>query len=291
MYRIMSIAVLAVCTGCGTAATSHLQFPPAGDVPPTSLATNSEASSGGAAPTIERAATVSRPSATRRIIYEARVELVVDSLDTFEGELPKQIREHGGYLADARTDRSPGQKPGGTWVVRVPVERFEEFLAAIGQGGFARRLNQTSQEVTHEYVDLESRIANAKRLEERIVKLLESTRADLQEVITVEKELARARGELEQLEGRRRLLDHRTALSTITIQVQERDPYVPPIPPPHAPTLGERLAQAWNVSWSSLAAVGETALIVVVAAIPWAAFTLVLLLPLVLVGRRVWRMA
>jgi hypothetical protein len=249
-----------------------------------SASTSSPDGGGGANEASAAVATIEPPSSTRRIIYEAKLELEVDALGDFEVRLPGWIRDHGGYLAEARTDRSPGRRPTGRWIARIPVERFEAFLAAVGDAGYARRLNQTSQEVTQEYVDLEARIVNAKRLEERLVKLLESTRGELAEVITVEKELARARGELEQLEGRRRLLDHRTSLSTVTIEVQERDPYVAPQAPESS--LRDRLAGAWNGSVDLLRQVVEAALLAFVAGAPWGGVAVVACTPVWLVWRR-----
>lgn len=288
------IVALAVCAGCGAASTSHLHLPPSGTVTPPPHASTSDATAAATgagdlenATSAASAASAAPAAPARRIIYEAQLELVVDSLDEFERRLPERVREHGGYLADAKTNRSPGQRPSGTWVVRIPVDRFEDFLAATGDGAFPQRLNQTSKEVTQEYVDLESRITNARRLEERLVKLLENSKSELHDIITLERELARSRGELEQLEGRRRLLENRTAMSTVTIEVREREPYVPAKPPVAEPNFSERLATAWQTSWANLRELGEGLVIGLARCAPWLVIGAVFLLPVAAV---VWRL-
>lgn len=271
-YRTVSAGNLVLflligLAGCAGASDSSMRLATTGDVANVSL-------DGAAGGSIERA-TAETPTDTKRIIYEADLTLVVDSLNDFEQNLPRLVREHGGYIGDAQADRTEGARPSGRWVVRVPVERFEDLLGSLSASGFARRLQQKSQDVTVEYVDLEARISNARQLEQRIAKLLESAPGEVSTIVQVERELARARGELEQLEGRRRLLANRTAYSTITLQVTEKAVYAPP----RTPTFGERLARAWTDSLTEWLEVGENMVIGTVAMVPWSGTAMVLSVP------------
>jgi nicotinic acid phosphoribosyltransferase len=72
-------------------------------------------------------------------------------------------------------------------------------------------------------------------------------------VLTVEREIAGVRGEVEQLEGRLRVLTDLTSLSTITLEVQEIAAYQPE----QAATFGARRARSFNGSLSSLLAAAE----------------------------------
>jgi len=201
----------------------------------------------------------------RKIIYEAEVSLVVTDFSSAETEMPRLVKEHGGYLADVSIDRTVGERRSGRWQARIPVDRFEPFLAAVSSLGVPESRSQTAQDVTEEYIDLGTRIANKKRLEERILELLKDSEGKIKDVIEVERELARVRGEIEQMEGRLRYLTNRIDLTTVTITAREQRDYVPP----EAPTLASRIRQAWETSLVSLRRFGEGVMVAIVFAFPW----------------------
>lgn len=216
----------------------------------------------------------------RKIIYEADISLVVTDFPRAESEVPRLAKEHGGYLADVSIDRTAGEHRFGRWQVRIPVDRFEPFLDALSDLGVPENRRQTAQDVTEEYIDLEARIANKKRLEERILELLQVSEGAIKDVIEVERELERVRSEIEQMEGRLRYLTNRIALTTVTITVREQRDYVPP----EAPTFLARIRQSWANSLVSLRRFGENVFVAIVAAIPW------LVVLSVVVGPLIWRM-
>ena len=74
-------------------------------------------------------------------------------------------------------------------MARIPVDRFEAFLEGVARLGVPESRQQTAQDVTEEFVDLNARIANKKRLEERILKLLQDSEGKIKDIIEVEGEL------------------------------------------------------------------------------------------------------
>src|SRR5919198_1176155 len=70
---------------------------------------------------------------TRKIIYTAQVELVVEGLDQAEQQLLQFVKEQGGYVARSEVQGSPGWPRSGTWTVRVPVDHFNAFMGAIAR--------------------------------------------------------------------------------------------------------------------------------------------------------------
>lgn len=204
-------------------------------------------------------------SGKRHIIYEATLALVVESMSDAEAALSKLLTQFGGYVADSNISGRQGDRLNGRWQVRIPVDRFEEFLAAAAKLGVTENRQQTAQDVSEEFVDLTARIANKKRLEERIVELLDTTSGKITDVIAVEQELARVRGEIEQMEGRLRYLANRTELTTVTITAREEHDYVPP----EAPTFVTRIEQTWAGSLGSLRSFAEHMSLAAVAAAPW----------------------
>jgi len=96
-------------------------------------------------------------------------------------------------------------------------------LATIGK---VETVNSQAQDIGEEFVDVTARVANARRLEERLINLLANRTGKLDEVLRVERELARVREEIERYEGRLRYLGTRVATSTLTITVHEPAPII-----------------------------------------------------------------
>jgi hypothetical protein len=215
------------------------------------------------------------PAIARKIIYEAGINLVVEDIAKTETEIDRLLKEFDGYISEANVDRTQGEQLTGQWRVRVPVANFDPFLDELSELGVAESRRQTAQDVTEEFVDLEAQISNKKRLEERIVELLKDKSGAIKDVIEVERELGRVRGEIEQMEGRLRYLGNRTELTTITITAREERDYVPPA----APTFVNRITSAWWESLSALRTFGEQLVVAVVYLFPWFVLLCVLIVP------------
>lgn len=230
-------------------------------------------------------AATSSTTAERKIVYTSSIGLVVEDYQTFESELPKLVDKHGGFVASSDTDRRYQNNQSGRWVVRIPIEQYSDFLSGVGELGFAESRSENAQDVTEEYVDLQARIENKKRLESRILTMLEERAGKLSDVLEIERELARVREEIERMEGRLRFLKDRTSLATITINCREEKEYTPPEPP----TLLSRITASWTGSLTSLRRTGENFLVGSIAVLPW---LVVLAIPVLIVRyliRRWWR--
>ena len=175
------------------------------------------------------------------------------------------MKQYGGYFADAYVDRTYGQQLSGRWRIRIPVAQFDPFLEAVSRLGVPESRHQTAQDVTEEFVDLEARISNKKRLEKRIVELLGSSSGKIKDVIEVERELARVRGEIEQSEGRLRYLTDRTEFTTVVVAAREVRDYVPP----ETPSFLTRMRQTLGRSLWAVRGFGEYVLMATVFLIPW----------------------
>jgi hypothetical protein len=159
--------------------------------------------------------------------------------------------------------------------VRIPVEHFDAFLNEVAKLGVAESRKQTAQDVTEEFVDLEAQISNKKKLEQRIVELVQNQSGEIKDVIEVERELGRVRGEIEQMEGRLRYLTNRTELTTVSIVAREVDDYVPP----QAPSFANQIQRAWTNSLQSMQNFGQRAVVAAVYAFPWIFALGVVLIP------------
>jgi hypothetical protein len=213
------------------------------------------------------------------------VTLVVEDFSKTEKKLPALVTGVGGYLADVSVDRSQGEHRAGRWVARVPVDKFEAFLDDLSKIGVPEGRHQTAQDVSEEFVDLEARIKNSKRLEERILKLVDERTGNIKDVAEAEQQLSRVREEIERMEGRMRYLANRTALTTVTINAREEHDYKPP----ETPAFAARVSQSWSNSLVLLRDSGERFLVGAVAAVPWICVWGIILAPGIVWLRRHWK--
>ncbi|THF47695.1 DUF4349 domain-containing protein [Flavobacterium supellecticarium] len=103
--------------------------------------------------------------------------------------------------------------------IRVPNTAFDAFITDIGKGvSHFDRKEISSEDVTEEYIDIESRINTKKTLEKRYLDLLNKA-TKVSEILEIEKGLATVREEIESIEGRLKYLQSRIAMSTITIDM------------------------------------------------------------------------
>ena len=111
--------------------------------------------------------------------------------------------------------------------------------------------------------------------------MLDKATGKLEEVLAVEKEITRVRGEIEQAEGRMRVLADLTTLATVELEIDEIKDYVPE----DAANYTTRVRRAFEKSVASLVATAKSVSIGAVALAPWLAVLLVFGLPLLLWGR------
>ena len=180
----------------------------------------------------------------RKIIYTADLSIVVEDFSPVEESIQRLVKQFGGYISNSNLNKANQKRRKGTWTVRIPVDSFQDFLEATGAMGVLVSSSQNAQDVSEEYWDITARIANKKKLEARILKLLERPEDEIKQVIEVERELGRVRGEIERMEGRIRYLSNRISMTTVTLEVIEEKEYQPP----QAPTFSNRISKAWSGS-------------------------------------------
>jgi len=242
----------------------------------------------GAAPAAAVPAFQAAPAVPRKIIYNVEIAVTVDRFAVAEKALANLLKDYGGYVAQSDIAGAPGSARSGRWTVRVPAEQidaFEEGLAALGE---LQKRHRDSRDVTAEYYDTDARIKNKKVEEARLLKHLEDSTGALKDILEVEHELSRVRGEVEQLQGQLQLLANLSSLTTVTITLAERERAVPPIPPqpPEVPTFAQRVAATYQASVDQLTEFGEAVALFVVAVAPWLPLVALGVLILWLVGRR-----
>lgn len=201
-----------------------------------------------------------KPPSNRKVIYKSNLFINVNTFDGVDGQVNQLVNQYSGFVANANLDHLQGKRRKGYWQIRIPVENYHSFMSTIGDIGTVVKRNEEASDVTAEFYDLEARIKNKQRLEERIAGLLAEANGNLSRLIEVEHELARVREEIERMQGRKRLLKDVTSLTTIDIHVQEIDAYEPV----QATAFNDRIDNAWTSAVTQATEMGQNLIVTVV---------------------------
>lgn len=165
-------------------------------------------------------------AAPSMLIRVGHANLEVDSIEPAMAAVRTLAQRLGGYVAGTTLSGGEHQVRSASLELRIPSPRWQEAIRGLDPIGEMQSVSESTQDVGEEYVDLEARIANAKRLEERLTELLRTRTGKLEDVLAVERELARVREEIDRIEGRMRFLRSRVAMSHLTVMLQEPAPLV-----------------------------------------------------------------
>ena len=112
----------------------------------------------------------------------------------------------------------------GATVLKIPARKLREVMNALGEFGVVEERSLVSQDVSAEYVDIESRIKALEGTHKQLLELLSKART-VDEALHVRQALDGVTAELEVMKGRMRQLDNLIAYSTITVTLMERGPH------------------------------------------------------------------
>ena len=162
--------------------------------------------------------------ATSMMIRTGQAFIEVEQLDPAVLKVRQLAAQVGGFIANSSITGGRDQIRQATFELKIPAGKYDETVGSLERIGKVETVSSSAQDVGEEFVDVTARVANARRLEERLLSLLANRTGKLDEVLRVERELARIREEIERYEGRLRFLSSRVATSTLTITIHEPGP-------------------------------------------------------------------
>ncbi|MFC1893096.1 DUF4349 domain-containing protein [Chloroflexota bacterium] len=168
----------------------------------------------------ESATGVTLPSTNERLIIRSgNMSLVVEDVTSSRDEIARLAIGFGGYVVSSQIFGEE-QELRGSISIRVPDDRFDQALSELR--GLAVRVKSEStdsQDVTEEYIDLQSRLKNAEATESQYLALLEKA-TDVEDILRVYEHLSQIRREIEQLKGRIQYLERTSSMSLITVHLE-----------------------------------------------------------------------
>lgn len=192
-----------------------------------------------------------------KMIYSAELSIQTTEFDAALAALEQSVAQIGGFVEQSGTYGDIRRNDDGTsrvvnryanYTVRIPANRFREFLTQANGLGNVLSSDKHAENVTSQYTDYEARLSSLNTQEERLLSMLEKAE-DVETLIALEERLSEVRYETESIERNLRNLDRKIQYSTVTISLEEVEVYTPTKPVQR--TFGEKLGDALGDGWQS----------------------------------------
>lgn len=185
----------------------------------------------------------------RKLVYTADLELESTDFDSARDALQTAVEANGAWLEYSQMNGSAEDQDRYLYyTVRVPVDNYSAFLDQAGQSGSVLSLNESAEDVTANYVDVEARIDSLEAQRDRLNELAAQagTTADLLEI---ESQLSDVQYQLESYTRQLRALDGQITYSTVDVTLREVATLTPT-----GVTFPEKLGDAFSGGWASFVA-------------------------------------
>lgn len=210
----------------------------------------------------------------RKIIKSAYMALDTVEFERTTDAIVGKVAVMGGYVESSSVqgtrlvDKGQPSRRSANFQIRIPEDKFEGFMTAVGELGVVVNEQITGQDITGQYFDTETRVRTLKVQEERLLSLL--ARADkLTDIIEIERELSRIRFDIESLTGTLKGWDHMVQYSRVSVDVYEVEELREVEPKPE--NWFDRIIKAFRDSLKNLVSLFENITIFMVAAVPYLA--------------------
>lgn len=173
--------------------------------------------------------------AGRKLIRNISMNVETNEFETLLSNLQSKITQLGGYveqsdMSGSRQDRMGSPSPRfANMTVRVPVNQIDSFIDTVETNGNVTNKSESTQDVTLQYSDLESRKKSLEIEQEKLWEFLEKAES-IDTVITLQQRLSEIRYQLESMESQLKLYDNQVDYSTVSLSIREVTTFTPIAP-------------------------------------------------------------
>ncbi|MBR3566904.1 MAG: DUF4349 domain-containing protein [Salinivirgaceae bacterium] len=179
----------------------------------------------------------------RKLIKNGSMTLVVDNLEQTRNDVVGLIEKHGGYVSNEQYSNWE-HTSSYNLTVRIPCDNFDGFVAEVEAGkGKIESKSVYINDVTAEYIDLETRLNTKRSYLERYRQLLKSAKS-VQEIVSIEDKIRMLEEEIDSTVGRLKYLTNQVEYSTLHLQIRHDDANFDPHHPDHGRGFWQRFSQS-----------------------------------------------
>ena len=208
---------------------------------------------------------------SRLLIRNVSITLETATYQTTYDSIIEAISKNGAYIENSNVTGT-GKKNNlheATIVIRVPAENMDALIKALDGNGTVTSSSESVQDVTLEYIDMESRISSLKTERDSITKLLEQA-DDLDTILELQDKISEINYEIENYESSLLVMQNQITYSTLTLNIKEviEETEVADSEEVRNTTLGDKMWAALKGSLNFLLILGQGILIVLSALLP-----------------------
>ena len=225
LTTLFLVAVLA--TGCGASSKyeSAAEAPMAMDMAVTEEAAEEMIETAGG--TIETGTTISQTTqVNRKLIRTFDMQIETKEFDTVLSGIQSKVQELGGYIEQSSLDGGSAYYSSynrySNLTVRVPSDKLDGFIENVKENANVTYISESTEDITLNYVDVESRKIALETERDRLLELLEKAET-VEDIITIEGRLSEVRYKLESYASQLRTFDNQVDYSTVHINIHEVD--------------------------------------------------------------------
>ena len=209
-------------------------------------------------------------SKNRKMIWTADLKFQVKNVDTSTKAVQDLCSKYDGFISNMDFSSNSYQLSNQI-EIRIANDNFEKLIAAFkDEATYVDELKIRSEDVTEEFVDIESRLSTKRDVRDRYIAVLRDKAGTVEDIIAAEEAIRVITEEIEVIEGRLRFLKDRINFSTITLTIYQKVEFSEK-PSVYEKSYGSELTDGFNNGWSVV-----TGFIVVLANL-WPVIVLLLL--------------
>lgn len=210
---------------------------------------------------------VSLETPSRLVIKTGNLNLVVRNVSETAKKIIQYTEEKGGWVVNSSISEVK-EVPSGTITVRIPSEIFEDAIEYFKK--LAEKVSfegRKAEDVTEEYVDLQSRLRNLEATEAQLLEIMKRS-GTISEVLSVQRELTTVREQIEKTKGRIQYLEKSAKMASLTINLALSEELLP-IPPAEKWRPIYVMKKAWRSAVGSLRGISYLLIWIIVYGIIW----------------------
>ena len=206
----------------------------------------------------------------RKLIRNITMQVETEEFDKMISGINAKLSEAGGYIEQSDISGTSLNYRGepvpryGNITARIPNDKLDRFVGAVSDSGNVTNKSESTQDVTLQYSDVESRKKSLEIEQERIWQFLEKAES-IDTVITLEQRLSDIRYQLESMESQLRLYDNQVDYSTVYLSISEVTAYTPVTPE----TTGARIKNGLAKNFESIVTALTNLLILFITTCPF----------------------
>ncbi len=220
------------------------------------------------------------PDDGRKIIRNTTLTVETKTFEESVTVLKQAVSAAGGYV-EYSSLYSGGRTQSAEYTCRIPSDRYTSFLEGVSGAGSVVRTEESTEDATAQYVDMESRLKSLRTQEERLFELMEES-GSLEELLAVQDKLMEVQYQIESYTGQMKVLTNRIDYATVHVYLEEVEVYTPV-----EPSFGEEIMDAFHDMLRGVKNGAEGLVLAVIYLIPlWIIAGVIIIITVVLVKRR-----